>query len=118
MSNPKLRLSWWHRGQSLVVFPNLGHSALKFLVLGAFDGLGVVMNISHAVPSSVASISFSFLSSADIKRISVKQIVNPVIFDHLNNPNPGGLYDACLGPSSSQDLYVHKKMLYHPEPID
>ncbi|KAF8306029.1 beta and beta-prime subunits of DNA dependent RNA-polymerase [Clavulina sp. PMI_390] len=62
------------------------------------------MNISSSVPSSVASVSFSFLSSADIKRISVKQIVNPVIFDHLNNPNPGGLYDNCLGPSTSQDL--------------
>jgi DNA-directed RNA polymerase I subunit RPA1 len=63
-----------------------------------------VMNISHAIPSSVASISFSFLSSADIKRISVKQIINPVIFDHLNNPNPGGLYDICLGPSTPQDM--------------
>lgn len=62
------------------------------------------MNISHSIPSSITSVSFSFLSSADVKRISVKQIVNPVIFDSLNNPNPGGLYDMCLGPSTSQDL--------------
>ena len=64
------------------------------------------MNISHSIPSTVSSISFSFLSSEDIRRISVKQIVNPILLDDLNRPNAGGLYDSALGPSDKQDMYA------------
>ncbi|KAL4076163.1 hypothetical protein J3A83DRAFT_4357265 [Scleroderma citrinum] len=52
----------------------------------------------------LASVSFSFLSSEDIRRISVKQIVNPVLLDDLNRPNVGGLYDPALGPSDRHDI--------------
>lgn len=65
------------------------------------------MNISNPIPSTVSSISFSFLSTKDIRRISVKQITNPVLHDALNNPTTGGLYDPALGPSSSRDMYVY-----------
>lgn len=64
------------------------------------------MNISQPIPSTVASVSFSFLTTEDVRRISVKQIVNPVLLDDLNRPNHGGLYDPALGPSSKEDLYV------------
>ncbi|KAM5535538.1 hypothetical protein V8D89_010875 [Ganoderma adspersum] len=63
------------------------------------------MNISHSVPSTVASISFSFLTTEDVRRISVKQIVNPVLLDELNRPNVGGLYDSALGPSDKKDMF-------------
>ncbi|KAG6813000.1 hypothetical protein H0H92_014931 [Tricholoma furcatifolium] len=66
------------------------------------------MNISHSIPSTVSGISFSFLTSEDIRRISVKQIVNPVLLDDLNRPNIGGLYDPALGPSDHSDMYVAK----------
>ena len=72
------------------------------------------MNISHSLPSTVSSISFSFLSSEDIRRISVKQIVNPVLLDDLNRPNIGGLYDPALGPSDKQDMYVCFIISKHP----
>ena len=62
------------------------------------------MNISHSIPSTVTGISFSFLSTDDVKRISVKQIVNPVLLDDLNRPNNGGLYDPALGPSERNDM--------------
>ncbi|KAG8788229.1 60S acidic ribosomal protein P1 [Serendipita sp. 397] len=62
------------------------------------------MDIGKPVSSSVASVSFSFLSTGDIRRISVKQIVNPVLLDNLNQPNHGGLYDPALGPSSSREM--------------
>ncbi|KAG6842007.1 hypothetical protein C0991_003533 [Blastosporella zonata] len=62
------------------------------------------MNISHSLPSTVTGISFSFLTSQDIRRISVKQIVNPVLLDDLNRPNIGGLYDPALGPSDRSDI--------------
>ena len=62
------------------------------------------MNISQSIPSSVTSLAFSFLTAEDIRRISVKQIVNPVLLDELNRPNVGGLYDPALGPSDKQDV--------------
>ncbi|TFK43688.1 hypothetical protein BDQ12DRAFT_702711 [Crucibulum laeve] len=70
------------------------------------------MNISHSLPSTVTSISFSFLTSEDIRRISVKQIVNPVLLDDLNRPNIGGLYDPALGPSDRQDLCSTCRLTY------
>ncbi|KAF8713719.1 DNA-directed RNA polymerase subunit beta', partial [Rhizoctonia solani] len=62
------------------------------------------MDIGHPIASHVKSISFSFLNSHDIRRISVKQIVNPVLLDDLNRPNIGGLYDPALGPSERGDV--------------
>ena len=62
------------------------------------------MNISHSIPSVVSSASFSFLSTEDVRRISVKQIVNPTLLDDLNRPNVGGLYDPALGPSDPRDM--------------
>ena len=64
------------------------------------------MNISQSIPSTVQNISFSFLTTEDIRRISVKQIVNPTLLDDLNRPNLGGLYDPTLGPSDRNELYV------------
>lgn len=64
------------------------------------------MNIAHSIPSTVSGISFSFLTSDDIRRISVKQIVNPVLLDDLNRPNIGGLYDPALGPSDRCDMLM------------
>jgi DNA-directed RNA polymerase beta' subunit len=62
------------------------------------------MNISHSIPSTVTGISFSFLTAEDVRRISVKQIVNPVLLDDLNRPNIGGLYDPALGPHDRSDM--------------
>ncbi|KAI0040088.1 beta and beta-prime subunits of DNA dependent RNA-polymerase [Auriscalpium vulgare] len=62
------------------------------------------MNISKPIPSTVTSVSFSFLTTEDVRRISVKQITNPVLLDDLNRPNVGGLYDPALGPSERNDI--------------
>jgi DNA-directed RNA polymerase I subunit RPA1 len=62
------------------------------------------MNIAQSTPSTVTSIGFSFLTAQDIRRISAKQIVNPVLLDDLNRPNIGGLYDPALGPSDRSDM--------------
>jgi len=55
------------------------------------------MNISQPVPSAIGSVDFGFLSSAEIKNLSVKKIQNPTTFDTLLHPVPGGLYDPALG---------------------
>lgn len=70
------------------------------------------MDIARPVSSSVASVSFSFLTSDDIRRISVKQIINPVLLDNLNHPNVGGLYDPALGPYTDREVYVNNRILY------
>ncbi|KAI0317937.1 beta and beta-prime subunits of DNA dependent RNA-polymerase [Amylostereum chailletii] len=62
------------------------------------------MNISQPIPTTVTSISFSFLSAEDVRQISVKQITNPVLLDDLNRPNIGGLYDPSLGPADRADI--------------
>ncbi|KNZ77148.1 DNA-directed RNA polymerase I subunit rpa1 [Termitomyces sp. J132] len=74
------------------------------------------MNISHSLPSTVAGISFSFLTTEDIRRISVKQIVNPVLLDDLNRPNIGGLYDPSLGPSDRSDICATCRLTYYTCP--
>ena len=61
------------------------------------------MDISHALHSEVTSVSFSFLSSADIHAISVTKVDNPILLDNLNLPTVGGLYDPKLGPMSPKD---------------
>ena len=76
------------------------------------------MNIAHSIPSTVSSISFSFLSTEDIRRISVKQIVNPVLLDDLNRPNIGGLYDPALGPSDRQDMCVWHQLSSIRSPLN
>lgn len=63
------------------------------------------MNIAHSLPSTINSVSFSFLTSEDIRRISVKQITNSAVFEE-QRPVVGGLYDPALGPSSHSDMYV------------
>lgn len=70
------------------------------------DSRVITMNIAHSLPLTVTGVSFSFLTSQDIRRISVKQIVNPVLLDDLNRPNIGGLYDPSLGPSDRSDVFV------------
>jgi len=55
------------------------------------------MNVTEPVSSAIGGVEFGFLSSADIRALSVKRITNPTTFDTLLNPVPGGLYDAALG---------------------
>jgi DNA-directed RNA polymerase I subunit RPA1 len=61
------------------------------------------MDIAHSVPSTASSVSFSFLTSEDIRRISVKQITNPGVLEY-GRPVLDGLYDPALGPSDRSDM--------------
>ena len=55
------------------------------------------MNTSQPIASYIGSVDFGFLSSEEVKALSVKRIQNPTTFDSLLHPVPGGLYDAALG---------------------
>ena len=51
-----------------------------------------------AISHEVSNVGFSFYSSEEIEKLSVKRITSSIAFDSLNNPIPGGLYDPAMGP--------------------
>lgn len=62
------------------------------------------MNITRPISSTIAGASFTFLSSEEIKAVSVKQITNPQLLDNTQTPTAGGLYDPALGPMKLDDM--------------
>ena len=68
------------------------------------------MNISLPIASSIGSVDFGFLSSQDIRALSVKKVINPTTFDTLLHPVPGGLYDPALGAWSDNPCVLHSQM--------
>ncbi len=60
------------------------------------------MNIANPVSASVNEIQFSFYQPDEIRKMSVKSITNPILFDTLDHPTTGGLYDPALGPYDKQ----------------
>ena len=60
----------------------------------------------HVIRHQVQEMRFGFLSDADIRAVSVKQISSPATFDALNHPLPGGLYDPALGPTNPHNKCV------------
>jgi DNA-directed RNA polymerase I subunit RPA1 len=62
------------------------------------------MDITRAISSSIAGTSFSFLSSDEVRAMSVKQITNPILLDNTQTPTAGGLYDPSLGPMKKDDM--------------
>jgi DNA-directed RNA polymerase I subunit RPA1 len=56
------------------------------------------MNISNPVTAALDRVDFDFLSTEEIRAISVKRIENENTFTpNLLNPVIGGLYDPALG---------------------
>lgn len=63
------------------------------------------MNPSRAVGHEITGVAFSFVTSEEARKISVKAINNPTTFDPITNiPNPNGLYDIALGPTDKGQL--------------
>lgn len=54
----------------------------------------------------IDAVDFSFYDHEEVHAISVKHVSNPVLFDNLKNPVPGGLYDQTLGPLDRYGTYV------------
>ena len=66
------------------------------------------MNVTGpaVVSREVSSVRFSVYSDDEIRKLSVKQITNPILFDNLNHPDRGGLYDPALGPLDRNAAYA------------
>ncbi|CEH13852.1 beta and beta-prime subunits of dna dependent rna-polymerase [Ceraceosorus bombacis] len=56
------------------------------------------MDVTRPITSSIGSTSFCFLTTQEIRALSEKAIVNPVLLDTTGLPTAGGLYDPALGP--------------------
>ncbi|KAJ2006417.1 hypothetical protein GGI04_001889 [Coemansia thaxteri] len=62
------------------------------------------MNIAQPINSRINGVSFTFYEPGEVRRLSVKQVVNPIMFDSLRNPTKGGLYDPAMGPFTKNHL--------------
>ncbi|KAJ1756237.1 hypothetical protein LPJ58_003843, partial [Coemansia sp. RSA 1591] len=65
---------------------------------------GRVNTDAQPVNSRVDGVSFTFYEPEEVRRMSVKQVVNPVLLDSLGNPTNGGLYDPAMGPFTRNHL--------------
>lgn len=54
---------------------------------------------NQPIQDRLAGVSFGFYTNDEVKKLSVCKIVDPVAFDHLNNPTKQGLHDKKLGVS-------------------
>jgi hypothetical protein len=88
------------------------------------------------ITSEVRGLAFTFYAPEEVRRISVKQLSNQVMFDTLGNPQEGGmlscpcplssffllaafvalipckgLYDPCLGTTDRNGAYVAWSLL-------
>ncbi|KAI9145359.1 hypothetical protein BKA69DRAFT_1050981 [Paraphysoderma sedebokerense] len=62
------------------------------------------MNIAKPVGREIDSVHFTFYSTDQIRKLSVKSITNPITYDAMGHPNRGGLYDPALGPVEKDGL--------------
>lgn len=63
----------------------------------------VNMNIAYPVNAQVASISFGNYTTEEIRQLSVKEIIEPALFDATGSPVPSGPHDPALGPLTKND---------------
>ncbi|KFM27291.1 DNA-directed RNA polymerase I subunit rpa1 [Auxenochlorella protothecoides] len=56
------------------------------------------LHTKEVTTAKVRSVGFGFFSDDEIRKVSVKKIISPIIFDNSKTPVEGGLYDTALGP--------------------
>eukprot|EP00887_Chlorella_sp_A99_P007930 scaffold12.g7930.t1 len=54
----------------------------------------------------VSAVSFGFFTDEEVRKISCKRIVSPIIFDNLKHAVKGGLYDPAMGPMEPRERCV------------
>ena len=60
----------------------------------------------EAIHDEATSVSFGVYSAEEIRKLSVVEIVNPLSFNQLGHPVPGGLYDLHMGPFTGKPYYI------------
>ncbi|KAM6452106.1 DNA-directed RNA polymerase I subunit RPA1 isoform 1-T1 [Liasis olivaceus] len=54
----------------------------------------------------LTGLSFGMYTDAEIRKLSVKPITNPLFLDNAGTPSPNGLYDLALGPLDNKEVCV------------
>ncbi|ETE68981.1 DNA-directed RNA polymerase I subunit RPA1, partial [Ophiophagus hannah] len=54
----------------------------------------------------LTGLSFGMYTDAEIRKLSVKSITNPLFLDNAGTPSPNGLYDLALGPLDNKEVCV------------
>lgn len=67
-----------------------------------------ILHPKHLNPENV---TFSMFTAEEIKKLSVVEILTPLMFDTLGNPVPGGLYDKRLG-NFNKNVLIYKALNY------
>ncbi|XP_025110197.1 DNA-directed RNA polymerase I subunit RPA1-like [Pomacea canaliculata] len=62
------------------------------------------METSQLILDRLFEVGFRAYSKKEIQKLSVKEIINPQLFDNLGLPAVGGLYDPTLGPTRHDDI--------------
>lgn len=55
------------------------------------------MDVAKPVGSEITSVDFGVMLADEVRKLSAKQITNPIVFDNLGHPIANGLYDLALG---------------------
>ena len=58
----------------------------------------------NIISRRLCGVNFSYYNTQQVRKISVKEITNPVAFDQLGRPLQGGLYDPSMGVSPYDKL--------------
>lgn len=75
-----------------------------FTIFILLNSLYVLQSPDTVFFPKVVGVSFSSLTDDEVKRISVKQIRDPLSFDlELGHPIRGGVYDPALGPIDNKE---------------
>jgi DNA-directed RNA polymerase I subunit RPA1 len=53
-----------------------------------------------------SAVALTFLQPEEILKLSVKRVTQPQIYDNLNQPIAGGLYDTALGPIEKHESCI------------
>ncbi|KAG8139759.1 hypothetical protein E2320_002514, partial [Naja naja] len=54
----------------------------------------------------LTGLSFGMYTDAEIRKLSVKSMTNPLFLDNAGTPSPNGLYDLALGPLDNKEVCV------------
>jgi DNA-directed RNA polymerase I subunit RPA1 len=69
----------------------------------------------ETIHDEATSISFGVYSANEIRTLSVCEVVNPLSFNQLGHPVPGGLYDLHMGPFSDRGELMCSTCVLHCE---
>ncbi|CAH8362128.1 unnamed protein product [Eruca vesicaria subsp. sativa] len=66
----------------------------------------MAQNTTEGASQVVKSVRFSFMTEEDVRKHSVLKVTNPILFDNVDRPVPGGLYDPLMGPMNDTEPCV------------